>query len=237
MSDFIHPFDRLVQPGATGLRVAEAALLFARDHAPDLAVRPWLEKLDELAQRVDRTSGRGAEDRVAALRAVLVDQERLIGNREDYFDPRNSFLHEVLTRRTGMPICLSTIWLDVCEQLGWPFAGVGLPGHYIIRCDAPAGEILIDPFHGGRVVERTECNRIVSEVIGRPIELTNDDFEGISKRLTLSRMLNNLRWIYTKRRDWHHAALVIARLLALQPDSEGLRHELRTVREKIAGLN
>lgn len=228
-----HPFDLLVRRGESEIRTAEAAMLFAIDHCRGLKLRPWLDRLDALARRVDRQGARTCCERIEALRTVLVDEEGFTGNVDDYYDPRNSFLHEVLDRRVGIPITLSVVWLDVCAQLNWPFVGVGLPGHYIIRCEEGKRHTHIDPFGGGRILDRRECEGIVARLHGRCGAL----FHASSKSATLSRMLNNLRAIYIRRQAWYNASCVLRRMLALHPDSDELQQELRAVEGCLAQMN
>ncbi len=232
-----HPFDRLVQRDHDAIRLGEAALLFALDRYRDMNVGRWLRRLDGLARRVDQVNARTPTDQVEALRTVLVDEEGLTGNVDAYDDPRNSYLNDVLTRGLGIPISLSVVWLDVCGQLGWPFGGVGLPGHYIIKSAALSDEVLIDVFRGGQVLDRAECERIVSTIHRRPVTLTSEHFAVSPTRVTLSRMLNNLRLIYMERQAWYQAACVISRMLALDPDDQNLQRQLSRVVGHLAQLN
>lgn len=235
--DYVHPFDLLVQKPEGDIRLAEAALLFAADHAPGLDPRPWLERLDGLARRVERIEVVSPADQVAALRAVLVEEEGFAANSTDYYDPRNSLLNEVIERRVGIPITLSTIWLDIARQLRWPFAGVGLPGHFVIKRPSPIGDMLIDPFGGGQILSRAKCERLVSQLLGRKVELDNSAFEVVGVKATLMRMLNNLRVIFSQQEAWSQTACVLARMLALEPESETIRSEIARVGVKIAELN
>lgn len=228
----MHPFDLLVQRDESHLRVAEAALLFAQDHGRRFEIHPVLDKLSDLAERVGARAHK-PEDRIAALRAVLVEEEELIGDTEDYYNPRNSFLHEVLARKRGIPISLSVIWLDVCGQLGWRAEGIGLPGHFIARCEG----VLVDPFRRGRTLGHEDCERMVSEITGQPVSLTDEHMRAISGKAILTRMLQNLRGIYLRKRAWHAAACVLERLQGLHPANDALRREYIKIRGEIARLN
>lgn len=232
-----HPFDLLVRKDDREIRMAKAALLFASDHCEELKIRFWLGKLEALAHRVGRMEARSPEAQVKALRTVLAEEEGYRGNTKDYDDPRNSLLNEVIERRTGLPILLSAVWLDVAGQLGWPFVGVGLPGHYIIKRETPGGGLLVDPFSGGNVVSREDCVRLVQASLGKEIALEDDHFKPTQTKLTLARMLINLRNSFLRRQAWVQAACVINRLLAFESDTEGLEVQLRAVMEQIARLN
>lgn len=232
-----HPFDDLVQHEDAGIRLGEAALLFALDHCPDVKIATCLQRLDRLAERVDDCHACSPRDHLEALRSVLVDQERLEGNLTHYYDPRNSFLNEVLQRRVGIPISLGAIWLDVAGRLDWPIAGVGLPGHFVLRYDAPDGVWFVDPFEGGRLISQEECCRLVSTVCGRAVRLMREDYAAVPKKVILTRMLNNLRVIYARRQAWFSLALVLDRLRALHPDNAQLEQERRIVATQQARMN
>lgn len=232
-----HPFDALVQREECEIRLAEAALLFAIDHCEDLKIAPWLNRLDDLVRRVDAREARTPTEQIDALRVVLVDEEHFAGNTANYYNPRNSFLNEVLEQRTGIPIALSVVWLDICQQLGWPFVGVGLPGHFIIKRTRSNGETLIDPFGNGRTLQRADCERIVTDIYGHRVQLRDKHFEASTKKAILIRMLNNLRPMYLDRQAWHNGAYVLARLLALEPNSVVLQRELAMANANLAKLN
>jgi len=232
-----HPFDQLVQKDDSNIRLAEAALLFASDHCPDLNVELCLGRMDALARRVDRLAPRSSAEQAEALRAVLVEEEGFRGNAEDYDDPRNSLLNEILDRRLGLPIMLSAIWLDITTQLGWPFAGVGLPGHYIIKWETSKGRLLVDPFGGGRILNQEECARLVGMATGQSVALIEAHFQATTTKATLARMLNNLYRSYLQREAWISAIRVLHRLLALNPGSTELRLQLTAVTGQLAKLH
>lgn len=232
-----HPFDELVQREDRDIRLTEAALLFAQDHCPGMDPREWLDRLDGLARRVGRLPAKTDEEQVSALRAVLVEEEGLAGNTAEYHDPRNSFINCVIDRRLGIPISLSAIWLDVAGRLGWPFFGVGLPGHYLIRRFDAQGELLVDPFGGGRILSRGGCVRLISHLFGRRVGLDDSAFEPMATKVTLMRMLNNLHSIYTQRESWSEVACVLVRMLALEPDSSMIKDQIAMVGVKLAELN
>lgn len=235
--DIVHPFDLLMQKPEADIRLAEAALLFAADHCPTIDPGHWLERLDGLARRVERIEVVSPADQVAALRTVLVEEEGFAANNTDYYDPRNSLLNEVIERRMGIPITLSVIWLDIARQLRWPFAGVGLPGHFIIKRTTPHGDILIDPFGGGQILTKAGCQRIVSQLLGQHVELEDEAFTPVGTKATLMRMLNNLRAVLSQNEAWSQTACVLARMLAIDPDSEEIRREIALVGVRIAELN
>ena len=232
-----HPFDALVRSDESEIRLAEAALLLAVDHCRGLKIAPWLNRLDELARRVDAKQARMRTEQIDALRTVLVDEEHFSGNTADYYDPRNSLLNHVLERRLGIPIALSITWLDICHQLSWPFAGIGLPGHFLIKRTTSDGETLIDPFNNGYTLRRADCERMVTDIYGHKVQLTDEHFQASTKKAILARMLNNLRAIYLNQQAWYDGGLVLARLLALRPGSVELERELAMANANLAKLN
>ncbi len=219
------------------IRLAEAALAFARDRYPRLDAARYLGRLDDLAERIERLGASTPEDRADALRAVLCREERLSGNREDYYDPRNSYLNEVLDRRTGIPISLSAVWLDVAARLDWPFVGVGLPGHFVIAQLSPEGPSWIDPFGGGRPLDRDACGSLVEAALGPGTALAEVHLSPVGARAILTRMLDNLRSIYVQAGQWTQAAFVLSRLRALLPEEAAVRQDLAAVLQRVARLN
>jgi regulator of sirC expression with transglutaminase-like and TPR domain len=231
-----HPFDLFIQQPEGDIRLAEAALLFARDLAPEVDFTESLTRLESLAERVGSLHARTPEEQVQALRVVLVEEEGFQGNREDYADPRNSLLHEVLRRRLGIPISLAVVWLDVAEQLGWPLVGVGLPWHFMTALRWPGGEILVDCY-GGKVLDRHGCAALLNRLSGHSVQLSDEHFEATPKRLILTRMLNNLVPLYTEAEDWPRAVAVMRRLVALHPGARPFRTQLELVESKLVDLN
>ena len=232
-----HKFDELVQRDESEVRLAEAALLFAVDHCGGLKIAPWLNRLDELARRVDAKQAGTGTEQIDALRTVLVDEDHFVGNAASYYDTNNSLLNKVLERRVGIPISLSVVWLDICNQLGWPFVGVGLPGHFIIKRTTSDSETLIDPFNDGRTLRRADCERIATGIHGHRGHLTDIQFQPSTKRAILTRMLNNLQTIYLERQAWYEGSLVLTRLLAMHPGSVELERKLAIVNSNLAKLN
>lgn len=233
----LHPFDELVLYDEEEFRLAEAALYFAADHDSAVDIDACLETLDDLAFRVERLGGPRPQDQITALYTVLVEEEGLTGNTTDYYDPRNSFLNEVLARKCGIPISLSAIWLDVAERLGWPFYGVGFPGHFLIKRVGPGGDILVDPFNGGRVLKPEHCAHLFAGLSGVDVSVLQVQFTSCTKRATLARMLGNLNIIYHRSQNWPHMARVLQRLIALHPEQPQLIDQLGRVLERVPWLN
>lgn len=212
-------FESLVRLPEHQVRLAAAALHLARDEYPTLDVRRCLDRLDALAAQVAALSpAKRAKERLVALRTVLVERERFRGNDDDYYDPRNSYLCDVLDRRVGIPITLATLWLDVAAQLRWPLVGIGMPGRFLVGYRDSRRTRLIDVFDGGREVTQKDCRSILASLYGSAVRLEAEHLQPVGNHAILTRMLCNLRGLYMKREDWCRAERVLRRLLALHPD-------------------
>jgi regulator of sirC expression with transglutaminase-like and TPR domain len=157
--------------------------------------------LDAIAADVRARVG-AEESLLAALTRHVFVELGFRGNQEDYYDPRNSYLNDVLDRRLGIPITLSLVFLEVGRRLGLELAGIGFPGHFLVRARGPAGEeLILDPFHGGVLLDRADLEERLREVTGADARLDPEHFLPASKKQILTRMLNNLRQIHKQRRD------------------------------------
>jgi regulator of sirC expression with transglutaminase-like and TPR domain len=206
--------------------LAEAALAVAAEEYPAIESARYIARLDELAKRVRMHAPESvrAASVLMAIRAVLFDEERFRGNDEDYYDPRNSFLNEVLDRRLGIPISLSILYIEVARRAGLVLQGVAFPGHFLVKYAPPGGpEVFIDPYNGGEVLSADECvARFTAAAHGRTIEPRH--LVGVGTRQILARMLHNLKRIYLERSDDIRLWWVVDRLLLLEPDqAEELR--------------
>ncbi len=203
-------------PGAS-FDVAEIALELARDEYPQLDVEAYLAELTGMAHEA-RTQLKGnLPARVAGLCRYLFHDMGFRGNREDYYDPRNSYLNQVLDRRTGIPISLSVVALAVGTRAGLEIVGVGLPGHFVVKAIAGRQEVLFDPFHGGRLLTPEHCERLVEQVTGMPFRATPANLEALALGRMVQRMLTNLKAVYLRDGDFARAARVIQRLRRLDP--------------------
>ena len=202
--------------------LARAALAIARWEYPRLDADAYLERLDGLARSVDglRRSP-DALGRLHRLREYLFVEQGFTGNRDDYYDPRNSFLNDVLDRRQGIPITLSLVLMEVGKRLGLAIEGIGLPGHFIAGARLDDSQILLDPFNGGALVTPEECEELVGSVVGRPVTLRPEHYSPVSGRQLLTRMLANLKGAYWRRQEWDRVVGAIDRLLVLDPKAAG----------------
>jgi regulator of sirC expression with transglutaminase-like and TPR domain len=203
----------------------EAALAVAEEEYPRLEPGGYLVRLDALAERVRRKAplGRSATA-LHALRKVLFEEEGYRGNEDDYGDPRNSFLNEVLDRRVGLPITLSILYIEVARRAGLELHGVGFPGHFLAKYTSATGaEVFVDAFHGGEMLSADECvARYRARTGGR--DLDRRHLAAVAPRQILARLLYNLKRTYLERRDDVRAWWVLDRILLLAPNQlEALR--------------
>jgi regulator of sirC expression with transglutaminase-like and TPR domain len=208
------------------LDVAELALRLARDEYPDLDVEAYLSELDGMAHEA-RTLLRGDfPARVAGLCRYLFHEMGFHGNNREYYDPRNSYLNQVLDRRTGLPISLSVVAMAVGARAGLEVVGIGLPGHFIAKAVAGSRSILFDPFHGGRQLTPDECELLVEQVTGAPFQATPVNLDALPVGLIVQRMLTNLKGVYLREGDFVRAVRVIKRLRQLVPHDPLQRRDL-----------
>jgi regulator of sirC expression with transglutaminase-like and TPR domain len=202
--------------------LARASLAIARWEYPRLDADAYLERLDGLARSVDGVRrSPDALGRLHRLREYLFVEQGFTGNRDDYYDPRNSFLNDVLDRRQGIPITLSLVLMEVGKRLGLAIEGIGLPGHFIAGARLDDSQILLDPFNGGALVTPEECEELVGSVVGRPVTLRPEHYAPVSGRQLLTRMLANLKGAYWRRQEWDRVVGAIDRLLVLDPKAAG----------------
>src|SRR5262245_36435359 len=192
---------------------------------PDLDPAGHLARLDGVA--ADAPAGCRSGDgraRLEHLCRYLFEDLGFAGNREDYYDPRNSLLNDVIDRRLGIPITLSLVLMEVGRRVGLAIEGVGLPGHFVARL-AGQENLLVDPFDAGAPLTPDACAALVERAVGQRVPLTDAAFATVGKRQFLARMLMNLKGIYWRRKDWGRAAGVADRLLVLDPAAAGERRD------------
>lgn len=189
------------------LRLDRALLELARIQYPDLEFEPCLDRLNELASQLgDRLRNfNDGREFVEKAQQYLFEELGFHGNEEDYFDPLNSFLNQVLERRTGIPVSLSALYMEIARRLAMPVFGIGLPRHFIIQFDDGNYATYIDPFHGGRVITPREI-LLLAGAAEPDSRVTPAMLPGmlrrVSKKEIVMRMLRNLQRDYIARKDW-----------------------------------
>jgi len=215
-------FGAEIRRSESEIDLSRAALLIARAEYPDLDLQRYLLQLQELTDGVRSEEWAGSPlKRLHRLRRFLFEKQGFRGNDADYYDPRNSFLNDVLDRRLGIPITLSLLFMEVGRRLALPVEGIGLPGHFIVGFGTGDERILLDPFNRGAILTPESCQTVVSRAIGRPVPLEAGHFVPVTARQLLARMLSNLKAAYFKREEWEKALGILDRVLVLDPDSPG----------------
>src|SRR5712692_11746755 len=197
--------------------LGRAALAIAQAEYPSLQIETYLGRLEQLASIVrDRSAGENSPYRmIASLNYVLFSQEGYRGNRDDYYDPKNSFLNDVIERRIGIPIALSVLYMEVARRADLRLHGVGFPGHFLVKYAGDEGEIVVDPFDKGEVRTTEELQEMLDRLYGGKFRLQPEFLSRVSNRQIVQRMLANLKAIYVREENFHKAVSVVERLVIL----------------------
>jgi len=221
-------FTNEVRHSESDLDLARAALLVAQEQYPQISVEMYLARLDALAEEA---RGRLGEETAPLLVlqevvATLFVRHGFTGNTDAYYDPRNSFLNDVLDRRTGIPLTLGIVLLEVGWRLGLPLEGVTFPHHFLVRYRGEEVDLLLDPFDGGKARGEDEAQELLDRVYGGMVRMQPAFLRTAGRRDMLIRLLNNLKTIYLNTGDELRALGVVERLLLLRPDAASERRTL-----------
>lgn len=220
-------FAQEIEQPENEISLARAALYIAAEEYPELDTDEYLNALDTMAAEVSERlpAERYPLKTIQTLNHYLFEDLGFAGNAKEYYDPRNSYLNQVIERRTGIPITLSLVYLEVSQRVGFPMAGVGMPGHFLIRPTVDEMEVFVDPFHRGEVLFPEDCRERLSQIYGRPVELRAEFLQTVSPYQFLIRMLNNLKMIYLKQGDLERTLASVERILLIAPDALGERRD------------
>jgi regulator of sirC expression with transglutaminase-like and TPR domain len=205
------------------LDLALAALLVAQEEYPQLPVELYLARLDQMAEEAkDRSAGETAPLLVLQeLLGTLFERHQFRGNREAYYDPRNSFLNDVLDRRLGIPLTLGLVLLEVGWRLGLPLEGVNFPGHFLVRFKGEACDLLLDPFDGGSMRFGDQAQELLDRVYGGMVRVHDSFLRAAKRREMLIRLLTNLKSLYMNVEDHARALAAVERILLIRPIAPG----------------
>lgn len=221
-------FAHIVSQPEADLDLAQAALLIAEAEHPNLDIPRYLRRLDELgAQARRRASAAAAPEGGVAIQTVLAllyQELGFRGNTDEYYDPRNSYLNEVLDRRTGIPITLAVVLLEVARRAGIEAQGIAFPGHFLVRVDDRNAALILDPFEG-RVLSQADLRELYARTSGESRDPDPHHLKSASKQQILMRLLNNLRTIHTRTSDIERLRRVLERMDVLAP-TQALQREL-----------
>lgn len=194
--------------------LAEAALCIAQEEYPGLDVGAYLTMLDAMADDV-RKRLPDVDYPLRVIRVInhyLFEELGYTGNQDNYYDPRNSFLNDVIERRTGIPITLSLVYLEVARRIDFPMVGVNFPGHFLIRPDREDTDFHLDPFHQGDVLFMQDCQDRLTQIYGQPVTIQPQFWTVVTPRQFLTRMLTNLQQIYLHQQNLRRYQAVSERL-------------------------
>lgn len=224
-SKFRSLFTQIIQKPEEDIQLDLAALYLAGEEYPELDVSFHLAELDAFATQISLRVGyeTAPADLARAIAGYLFDEIGFHGNSGEYYDPDNSFLNRVLKTRTGIPITLSLIFLEVGRRLGLRCSGVGLPGHFIVGLDD--SEEYLDPFNAGTILSVGDCRNLVHQMLGGRLEWTDEFLAPYSKQDLLFRMLNNLKSVHMQSQQWAKAVGVIQRMAIISPQLPSLYQE------------
>ncbi|MFW6295981.1 MAG: SirB1 family protein [Halothece sp.] len=204
-----------------GIDLGKAALYIAQEEYPNLIVEEYLNALDTMANEIQDIL---PEEHyplkvIQTINAYLYEDLGFRGNQQDYYDPRNSFLNDVIERRTGIPITLSLVYLEVARRVDFPMVGIGMPGHFIIKPMFEGAGIFVDAFNQGEVLFEQVCEARLQQIYSQPVSLQPRFLEPVSNRQFLFRMLTNLKMIYLHQQAFAKALAAVERILLLFPDN------------------
>ena len=220
-SDLYVAFRHAIDCPEDQIDLGRAALAIARQEYPDLNIEGCLSQLDELGRTVELRLGdqKNPYRIIAALNTVLFKELGFEGNRDEYYDPQNSFLNDVIARKRGIPISLAVLYIEVARRVGLSLAGVGFPGHFLVKYEASDDEIIIDVFNKGEILAREDLDQLLQQLYRGQVSYQPDFVAALGKRGILRRMLNNLKLIYLGRAEPLKALPVLDQLLILDPSA------------------
>ncbi len=218
-------FERLGHMPDEDIDLGVAALLIAQSEYPDLEGESELEALDDMASVARRRLEDGDDDgplrRMGVLSRWLADDLGFAGSHDDYYDPRNSYINDVLDRRRGIPISLALIYVEVGRRAGLPLVGVGMPGHFLVG-HAGIDDAFLDPFHSGSLISRRDAVELFERMMagapaGAAVPWRDSHLDPVSNRGFVTRMLRNLKGIHLRYQDYERAIRVLDMLVAIHP--------------------
>jgi len=223
--------------------LTEAAVAIAQDEHPGLDVQGVLAQIDALAQRVRERlpADAGAVQKLRLLNGYFYRELGFAGNVNDYYAPCNSYVHEVLRTRLGIPISLAVIYLEIAQQIGLPARGVSFPGHFLVKLKMPQGEVVIDPFTG-KSLSREQLDERLAPYKRREGLLGEFDIplglflQVAPPREVIARMLRNLKELHRSQEDWPRLVPVLQRLVVLLPGDAGERRDLGLARAELGDV-
>lgn len=206
------------QPEET-IDLGRAALTIALSDYPTLDIDGYLGRLDSLAAEVKQRCGAETDvfRAIAALNYVLFKEHGFRGNRDDYYNAKNSFLNEVIDHKRGLPITLSVLYMEVARRIGLAVDGVGFPGHFLVKTKCDGDEIVIDPFNAGDIKSYEDLQALLDRMSGGKVRFQPGFLAPVGKKQTVKRMLGNLKAVYGRGDEFVKMLAVLDRIIIVDP--------------------
>ena len=206
------------------LSLAQAALVMAKDEYPHLDIAAYVARIDELAATLKKRlrADISPADKLALLNHYLFEELDFAGNADDYYDPRNSYLNEVIDRKLGIPITLAVLYIEVGRRVGLPLTGVSFPGHFLVKCAVRDGSVVLDAYARGATLGIKDLQkrlRVLSGGVDVAPEAVMRLLPAAQPREIVARMLRNLKAIHAERGDRTRALTLINRVIDLYPNA------------------
>jgi regulator of sirC expression with transglutaminase-like and TPR domain len=217
-------FGQIVAGADDAINLAEAALLIAAEEYRDLDIRAYLARLDEMAEALKRRlrADISPADTIIALNRFLFEEHGFTGDAANYYDARNSFLNEVLDRKRGIPITLALVYIEIGRRIGLPVQGVSFPAHFLVKCTLREGTVVLDPYAKGASLSFDDLRQRV-KALRNGVEPTKSMVAGMLATATnkeiLTRILRNLKGIYSHHKAWMKALSATDRIISVMPES------------------
>jgi len=213
-------FYQEIQQSDKHINLAKAALYIAQEEYPRLDPQEYLNALDTMAGELrERLPPEYYPLKVIqTINQYLYDDLGFQGNKNNYYDPCNSFLNDVIDKRQGIPISLALVYVEIAQRINFPMEGIGMPGHFLIRPQVPDMEIFVDVFEKGEIMFGEDCQEKLTEIYQTPVTLQPEFLAPVTKKQFLMRMLNNLKYIYLNQQDLEKALAAVERIVLLFPE-------------------
>ena len=213
------------------LDLVEASLVIALEDEPGIDIDRYLARVNAWSDAVrERLEGsRHIERIVDSINKLLFEEEGFHGEDEDYYDPRSALLHATLDTHAGLPITLSILYIEISRRVGVEVSGVSLPGRFLVKFSGEFGQLVIDPFDGGRVLSTIELQKLLDDVYGGGVRLREHHLRSFTSKEILARELAHLKSAYLARHDLPRAAASIDRLLILDANDPYELHDRATI--------
>ena len=218
--------------------LADAALLLGALDMPSVSLERYRDHVERLAGDVAALAraGEPLERRRRHLNAVLYDAHGYAGDAETYDAPENANLLQVIDRKVGLPVSLGILYIQAARAQGWVVDGLAFPGHFLVRMDEGDRRVIVDPFHGGQLLEADHLRGLLKQFRGADAELEPSHYAPVGNRAILLRLQNNIKSRALQASDGARGAAILERMLLIAPEAGGLWHELGMVRARLGTI-